>query len=87
MRKEASYISVATALGLLTAAAGGGAWMGAIASDVEALQKQEIQQKEDHDRLIKVEERIKNISDDVIETKSDVKDIKKLLNDLKRSKE
>ena len=83
-RKEASFISIATAVSLMGAAIGGGAWMGAIASDVESLKRQEIQQKEDHDRLIKVETEVKNIAEDVKETKDDVKDIKQLLNDIKQ---
>ena len=83
-RKEASFISIATAISLMGAAIGGGAWMGAIASDVEALERQEQTRQEDHDRLIKVEEQVKHISSDVKETKEDVKDIKQLLNDLKQ---
>lgn len=40
-RKEASYFSLATALSLMIAAVSGGIWVGAIASDVEHLQKDE----------------------------------------------
>lgn len=49
MRKEASFVSVATAVGLLTTAVGGGMWMGALATDVETLkeEKSKVEQIED----------------------------------------
>lgn len=75
MKKEASFISVATAIGLVTTALGGGMWIGALASDVEQLQAQDKQRQEDHDRLIQVETKVENIEDDVLEVKSDVKTI------------
>lgn len=35
MRKEASFVSIATAVGLVTGALGGGMWMGSLAQEVE----------------------------------------------------
>lgn len=48
-RKEASFISVATAFGLITTAIGGGMYVGALASDVDTLkeEKQKVEQIED----------------------------------------
>jgi DNA-binding FadR family transcriptional regulator len=40
MRKEASFISVMTAVGLVTTALGGGMYVGALANDVETLKKE-----------------------------------------------
>ncbi len=78
-RKEASYISVATAVALMLAAISGGSWVGAIANDVETVKKEQVAQKEDHDRLIKVESKVENIEEDVKETKATVKANAKLL--------
>lgn len=78
-RKEASYISVATAISLLIAALGGGAWVGAIGQDVDNLKKSEVQAKADHDTVVTLKADVKNIKDDVEETKRDVKSILKAL--------
>lgn len=75
MRKEASFISIATAITLATVGAGGGLYVGALASDVETLQAQEVQRKEDHDTLVALKENVEDIKDDVDETKDDVKSI------------
>jgi septal ring factor EnvC (AmiA/AmiB activator) len=83
MRKDASFVSVATALALVTTALGGGMYMGALANDVEQLEQDQVQQKEDHDRLIKVEQKVENIEDDVAETKKDVKEILDAIRKLK----
>jgi len=75
MRKEASFISIATAVTLATVGVGGGMYVGALASDVESLQAQEVQRKEDHDTLVALKQDVKNIKEDVDETKNDVKTI------------
>ena len=79
VRKEASTLSIGTLISLLVVTIGGATWAGALANDVENLKEEKVQQKEDHDRLIKVEGRIENIEDDVAETKEDVKQILKEL--------
>ena len=84
IRKEASFVSVATAVGLITAALAGGAWVGAVENDVESLKQAQVQQTEDHDRLIKVETKVETIEDDVRETKADVKEILRVINELNR---
>lgn len=84
MRKDASFVSVATAIGLVTAALSGGMYMGALASDVETLEEQQKVVQEDHDRLIKVETKVEQIEDDVKETKQDVKAILQAVQDLQR---
>ncbi len=82
-RKQASFISIATAVGLVTGALAGGMWLGAIANEVDTLQVEQLQNKEDHDRLIKVEEKVDNIEEDVAETKEDVKEILKAIYDMR----
>jgi hypothetical protein len=82
-RKEASFVSIATAIGLISVALSGGMYVGALANDVDTLKEQTTAQKEDHDRLIKVEEKVDNIEDDVKETKEDVKEILDAINELK----
>ena len=62
MRKEASFVSVATAVGLIAAALSGGMFMGALASDVETLEEAQLIVKEDHDRLITVEAEVKHLT-------------------------
>jgi hypothetical protein len=73
MRKEASFTSVATAIGLITTALGGGMYVGALANDVETLKKENVEQQEDHDRLIVVETEQRVVKADVAEVKADVK--------------
>jgi hypothetical protein len=73
MRKEASFTSVATAIGLITTALSGGMYVGALANDVETLKKENVEQSEDHDRLIVVETEQRVIQKDVAEVKADVK--------------
>jgi hypothetical protein len=66
MKKEASFVSVATAVALVTMAVSGGMYVGALASDVETLEKEQEKQ----------EEQIQKDHDDVIKLKSDVEHIK-----------
>lgn len=73
MNKQASYISVATAISLATIAVGGGIFVGALASDVETLEQAQETAKEDHDRLITVENNVKHLTDGQIIMKADVK--------------
>ena len=73
MNKQASYISVATAVSLATIAVGGGMYVGALASDVETLEKAQVTAQEDHDRLIKVETEMTQVKATVAETRADVK--------------
>ena len=73
MRKDASFVSVATAVALATTALGGGMYVGALASDVQQLQEQQKTTKEDHDRLIVVEQSQKTMEKDLDEVKTDVK--------------
>lgn len=82
MKKEASFVSVATAITLILAAVSGGMWMGALASDVETLEEAQLIVKEDHDRLIKVETEVEQVKDDVEEIKDDVKEILTAVNAL-----
>ncbi len=55
MRKEASFVSVMTAVGLVTASLGGGMFVGALANDVENL-------KEEKDKIEQVQEEVKQNS-------------------------
>lgn len=91
MKKEASFISVATAIGLITTALGGGMYVGALANDVATLKQEhtaeEQQRKEDHDRLIVVETEQKVIKRDVAEVKTDVKAILAAINEIKQKVE
>jgi hypothetical protein len=73
MNKQASYISVATAISLATIAVGGGIFVGALASDVETLEQAQQTAKEDHDRLITVENEVKHVKEDMTTVKADVK--------------
>lgn len=73
MNKQASYISVATAISLATIAVGGGMYVGALASDVETLEKAQVTAQEDHDRLITVENNVKHLTEGQIIMKADVK--------------
>lgn len=73
MHKQASYVSVATALALVGAAVSGGMYVGALADDVEELEKAQETAQEDHDRLVTVENEVTHIKKDVDEVKADVK--------------
>ncbi len=73
MNKQASYISVATAISLATIAVGGGMYVGALASDVETLEEAQKTVKEDHDRLITVENNVKHLTAGQETIKADVK--------------
>ena len=75
MKPNASFISVATAISLTVAALGGGMYVGALATDVEQLQAQEVQRKEDHDTLVAMKENVEATKDDVDEIEKDVKTI------------
>jgi wobble nucleotide-excising tRNase len=75
MHKQASYVSVATAITLVAAAVSGGMYVGALADDVEELEKAQETAQEDHDRLVTVENEVKHIKKDVDEVKADVKSI------------
>jgi len=88
MHKQASYISVATAVSLAISAIGGGMWIGALASDVDNLEKDVAEQKEDHKKdhddvvTLKADvDHIKNAADD---TQQMVRDIQRTLNTLTR---
>ena len=88
MHKQASYISVATAFSLLVTAAGGGLWMGALASDVENLEKDVAEQKEDHkkdhDDVVTLKADVEHIKIAADDTKQMVQDIQRTLNALNR---
>ncbi len=73
MNKQASYISVATAVSLAALAVGGGMYVGALASDVQTLEEAQQTAKEDHDRLIKVENNVKHLTTGQDTLKADVK--------------
>ena len=75
MRNQASYVSIGTAITLLIAAVGGGAKMGALASEVEDLQQEQTARQEERDRLVKVEQKVENIENDLDEVKADTKAI------------
>ena len=75
MRPNASFISVATAISLTVAALGGGMYVGALATDVEQLQAQEVQRQEDHDTIVALKENVDAIKDDVADIEEDVSDI------------
>lgn len=75
MHKQASYVSIATAVSLMISAIGGGMWIGALASDVENLEEAQKTIAEDHDRLVTVENEVKHIKKDVEEVRADVKAI------------
>jgi len=73
MHKQASYMSIATALTLVMAIGGGGMYVGALASDVETLEEAQKTVKEDHDRLITVENNVKHLTTGQETIKADVK--------------
>jgi ACT domain-containing protein len=54
MRKEASFVSIATAITLVATAASGGMWMGSLAQEVEDI-------KEDVTKIEKIEEDVTDI--------------------------
>jgi hypothetical protein len=87
MRKEASFISVATAITLATVGVGGGMYVGALATDVETLQEAQKTVKEDHDRLIEVKNEVKHVKDDVTDVKADVKLILAAVQEIQRTQE
>lgn len=73
MRKDASFVSVATAVGLVGAALSGGLYMGALASDVETLEEAQKIVQEDHDRLITVENEVKHVKAAQVRIEENVK--------------
>lgn len=75
MRKEASFISVATAVSLAFVGVSGGMYVGALATDVESLQAQEEQRQEDHDTIVALKENVETIKEDVEDIEEDVKTI------------
>lgn len=66
-------MSIATALTLVMAIGGGGMYVGALASDVETLEEAQKTVKEDHDRLITVENNVKHLTTGQETIKADVK--------------
>jgi len=86
MTQKASSLSVVVAIGLLTTALAGGMYIGALASDVEMLQKQEIQRAEDHDTLVALRTDVDHLKRSQDQIEIDVKAILVAVNQIRGNK-
>lgn len=79
---------MATAIALATTAIGGGMWIGALASDVDNLEKdvaeQKADHKKDHDDVVTLKNDVEHIKIAADDTKQMVQDIQRTLNALTR---
>ncbi len=86
MRKEASFVSVATAVALVAMAVSGGMYVGALAESVDDLEeeqaKQEEQIQQDHDDVVKLKSDVEHIKSTADKTQLAVERIEQMISEL-----